>query len=260
MGPPMHLGPPPRRPLARRLVATSTPTLRGPPAVTVLQPLGSLPSCAAGTGVPPPRIVVAKAGTPMPVLRLGLAQYGGGGETTGRCSPTGLGLGAPLRSPLGSAPLRSPLGAAPLRSPASGRGVQGVERLCRRSLTRIADRVTSQITGLSDDSRRHSSEPYAEDQSSEGDSSRRSSTEPGTSEEEDPVRSTGSDLGSQLWQEMRRRKSQRDRPPPLTGFSSSSTYPAWTVGGAHGATCESPRPAAYTLTPVKEQGETPYRD
>lgn len=88
-------------------------------------------------------------------------------------------------------------------------------------------------------------------------SSRRSSTV--STEPCDEEAHAGVDLSSQLREEMRRRKSRgRERPPPLTmALGQQPSFTPWS--DSDGDSYESPRVVAYPLTPVKEQGETPYR-
>jgi len=153
--------------------------------------------------------------------------------------------------PLLHPPHRQPY---PERTPTSPR-----TRLGRKSLTRIANRLTSEFlrgkavdeedaalclpceeSGGSSPAGYHSPASYLN----------------GSENDDDLQDSTGPDLQAQIWNEVKRRKS-RVKPGTPVAWPSTPYHGLW--ADVDGFDSPATPLRAYPLTPVKEQGETPYR-
>mmetsp|Transcript_118118 Transcript_118118/g.294533 ORF Transcript_118118/g.294533 Transcript_118118/m.294533 type:complete len:1276 (+) Transcript_118118:64-3891(+) len=224
------VGPPPRRP-AKKISGGLRPGAALPPsmqaqlaAVPIANASPSQPSSLAMFGVPP--------------LSLSL------------CSPSNAGL---LISPV---ILRSPQTDQRATSPRT--------RLGRKSLTRIANRVTSEAIKVHESANLCTTPLGA---SSGADDETCSSPCHASSDDygDDSMQTLGQDLSSQILNEMRRRRSRGrssnssmllGSPVPVLG---SPSCPPWAEVVDRYDSPRSPSTLYYPLTPVKEQGETPYR-
>jgi len=270
---PAPLGPPPSRP-AKRLSACLQAPGRSLPASRPTTPSSREPSNS------PPRAAwgVLPLCAPLELPR----------QPGGECL-----LVTPTRSPLVERSPVSPwahLGrpgftypsngkegqATPTRSPQMERTPTSPRtRLGRKSLTRIANRLTSEVLRVhaADEEASAARQAVGEDaggpshgpgcrsaSSSPSPSSGSSSAERGASDgglgEEGGGGGDGAgpNLQAQLWREVRRRRS-RVRP----GVPGSSPYHSLWAEADGLSSPATPVRCCYPLTPVKEQGETPYR-
>lgn len=159
------------------------------------------------------------------------------------------------------------LAMTPQRTPGSIRGASPRSRLGRKSLTRIADRLEV-ANGLEGSDDRCTPPPNVSPSSQVfaqltggGSSTPLSGSQVGGTSADD-VPKFGQDLNTQIFNEVRRRKSRGSNggllaPPSYAPMT--PTLSPWTETDGF----ESPKPLSntlyYALTPVKEQGETPYR-
>jgi len=133
-------------------------------------------------------------------------------------------------------------------------------RVFRKSLTRIANTITSQAMRALGDS--PDSEVLCTPRRNSGISSPREESSPasyhtGSENGDGNLEGAGPDLQAQIWKEMRRRKSRGKPTVPLS-------WPGPPIDGPWEDMddCDSPQTPnvrCYCLTPVNEQGETPYR-
>lgn len=248
---------PMRSPMLKRTLNFSLPPLDDETLFTA--PLKSPPPPAAAAA---PELHFAPALGPPPRRHPKRAPAVKPAAAPSSFGPAELPVGAQPPSPafgvLGTTPLRLSLGltltGVEIMSPQVTRSTSPRTRLGRKSLTRIVDRVTSQVIKVSDGSGITVGTPRQDSSPRDCGSPSQSSRTSSEHGDEDGPESSGNDLSSQLRKEMRRRRSS-GRPSTPNGWFGASVYGSWGDGRGF----DSPRTSYYPLTPVKEQGETPYR-
>lgn len=263
---PSMLGPPPRRPTKRPgaiVVQPRSQCLSHFSAQPTVPAVGSSPSRGILSGLPPLNLPLPSP--PLPITA--------GGDITPTRPRSPKRTDTPQTSPRtrfgwSSAHAHGMEGVYSTPARSSGRTPTSPRtRLGRKSLTRIANRVASgflKVNGPSNGSNEEVNEGGEADGSGDELSPNNAHSPVSPEGEQACFSSPGPNLQAQIWSEVRRRRS-RARPgtpiaPPQLG-----------ANGTWGSPCQGLWPDLegldspvtpvkfYPLTPVKEQGETPYR-
>jgi len=268
------LGPPPRRPTKRpgAAIQPHSQCLSQFPAQSAMSGGGSTSSRGGILLGLPPLNLPLPSPPPLPVSAVSTEDAGGDVTPTRPRSPKR--IDTPQTSPRTRFGWSSAYGhrmegiySTPARSTMSRTATSPRTRLGIKSLTRIANRVASgflKVNGPSNGSNEAVTDAGEADGSGEELSPNDGRSPVSPEGEQTRFSSPGADLQAQIWSEVRRRRS-RARPdtpmaPPRIGANGIGSSPCKGLW-ADLESLDSPVTPVkfFPLTPVKEQGETPYR-